>query len=214
MSKKKGTAGKPIRSRNPAATRADLLEAARKLFSQQSYGLVGSRQIAAEAGVTQALVIRYFGSKKALFTAAIDGLFVPYQWMEGDRRTAGLRMAAWIASKWPPDSGVNPLTLLIQSSGNPEVNDILKQKFETQAIENLAAWLGGPRALERARVLADIIIGSNITYQILRNRALAKSELKGVIEILGGILQRIVDESQEGEAAQDHSNTVKSDVSA
>lgn len=202
MSKQRGTAEKPIRSRNPVTTRADLLEAARKLFSQQSYELVGSRQIAAEAGFTQALVIRYFGSKKELFRAALDGLFAPDRWFEGDRKTAGHRMAAWIASKWPPDSGVNPLALLIQSSGHPEVNEILKIAFETEAIQPLAAWLGEPHALERARELASVIIGSNIMYQILRSRAFAKPELNAIIDLLGSTLQRIVDGSRERVADQ------------
>jgi AcrR family transcriptional regulator len=204
MSKQRGPAEKPIRSRNPVTTRADLLQAARRLFSQQSYELVGSRQIAAEAGFTQGLVIRYFGSKKELFKAALDGLFAPDRWFEGDRKTAGHRMAAWIASKWPQGSGVNPLALLIQSSGHPEVNEILKTEFETQAIQPLAKWLGEPRALERARELASIIIGSNITYQILRSRAFAQPELTAITDLLGVTLQRIVDGSSEHEATQDH----------
>jgi AcrR family transcriptional regulator len=112
-------------------------------FSQQSYELVGLRQIAAEAGVNQALAIRYFGSKKGLFVAALDGLFSPALWFEGDRSTAGRRMATWITSKWRPEGKANPLALLIQSSGHPEVNDALNKAFEAQAIKPLATWLGG-----------------------------------------------------------------------
>jgi AcrR family transcriptional regulator len=185
------------RPRDSAATRADLLRAARLLFSQKSYELVGVRQIAAEAGVDQALAIRYFGSKNGLFIAALDGLFSPALWFEGDRRTAGKRIATWITSKWSAHASDNSLALLIHSCGHPEVNDALNKAFEAQAIKPLAEWLGGPLALARARVIVSIIIGSGVIHQILRDRALARPELKSVIELLGVTLQRIVDESEE-----------------
>jgi AcrR family transcriptional regulator len=206
MSKQSRTTVKQIRPRDAAATRTDLLNAARMLFSQRSYELVGLRQIAAEAGVNPALAIRYFGSKKGLFVATLDGLFSPALWFEGDRKTAGRRMAAWITSKWPPDAGINPLALLIQSSGHPEVNDILNEAFEAQAIRPLAAWLGGSHALERARVLVSIIVGSGVVHQILRSRALEGTELEIVVDSLGITLQKVVDESAESKAGQDNSD--------
>ena len=205
MSKQSQTAIKQIRPRDAAATRADLLNAARVLFSRRSYELVGLREIAAEAGVNQALAIRYFGSKKGLFVATLDGLFSPALWFEGDRKTAGRRMAAWITTKWPPDTGINPLAFLIHSSGHPEVNDILNEAFEAQAFKPLAAWLGGSRALERARVLASIIVGNGVVHQILRSHSLAEPELETVVDSLGVTLQRIVDESADLNADQDNS---------
>jgi AcrR family transcriptional regulator len=201
MKKQSRTPVTERRRRDSAATRADLLRAARMHFSQQGYELVGLRQIAAEAGVNQALAIRYFGSKKGLFIAALDGLFSPALWFEGDRRTAGERMAAWIVSKWPADGSANPLALQIHSCGHPEVNDALNKAFEAQAIKPLAAWLGGTRSLERARVIASMIVGSGVIHQIMRRRALATPELKIVIGSLGVALQKIVDESEEIEPA-------------
>ena len=194
MSKQSRIEIKQVRPRDSAATRADLLRAARSHFSKWGYELVGLRQIAAEAGVNQALAIRYFGSKQGLFVAALDGLFSPALWFEGDRRTAGKRMAAWITSKWQSDDEINPLAFLIQSSGHPEVNEALNKAFEDQAIKPLAAWLGGAKAAERARVIASIIFGSGFLHQILRIRLLAKHEFKNVIELLGVMLQRNVDE--------------------
>ena len=214
MSKQNPTAVKQIRPRDATATRADLLNAARVLFSQRSYELVGLREIAAEAGVNQALAIRYFGSKKGLFVATLDGLFSPALWFEGDRKTAGRRMAAWITTKWPPDIGINPLAFLIHSSGHPEVNDILNEAFEAQAIKLLAAWLGGPHALERARVVASIIVGNGVVHQILRDQTLAKPELDIVVDSLGITLQRIVDESNERKADEDNSDRATGRFSA
>lgn len=188
---------KQTRPRDAAATRADLLKAARVLFSRHGYEMVGLRQLAAEVGVNQALVIRYFGSKKELFAEAIEGLFSPHRWFEGDRETIGWQMAAsqtaeWPAD-WPTDQEVNPLTLLIQSCGHPQANDVLLRAFDDQAIKPIAAWLEGPNALERAGVLAAIIVGTGVVRQLIRSSALTNSNRDAVVAALGAALQRVVD---------------------
>src|ERR1700744_2863947 len=60
------------RSRDAARTRADLLSAARHRFGQDGYERTTIRAIAADVGVDSALVVRYFGSKQALFAAVAD----------------------------------------------------------------------------------------------------------------------------------------------
>ena len=56
---------------NAAATRQAILEAATRRFATQGYQRAGVREIAADAGVTAALVNRYFGSKEGLFAEVI-----------------------------------------------------------------------------------------------------------------------------------------------
>jgi AcrR family transcriptional regulator len=63
----------PVRRRDSAATRAALLDAAAKLFAERGYDRTTVRDIAAEAGVNQALLFRYFGSKDALFASVMAG---------------------------------------------------------------------------------------------------------------------------------------------
>lgn len=66
---------KTMRSRNreekSAATRARLMEAARKLFDQHGYHQVSVTQIARMAGVTHAMINVYFHSKAGLLYALI-----------------------------------------------------------------------------------------------------------------------------------------------
>jgi AcrR family transcriptional regulator len=189
---------KAKRPRNPEATRADLLKAARKLFSRHGYEMVGLRQISAETHVNQALVSRYFGSKLGLFAEAIEGLFSPARWFEGDRKSAGWRMAAWIASvHWPPEEDVDPLTLLIKSCGHPEANDDLRNAFDAQAIKPLAAWLGGPRADERAGVLAGLVIGAILLRQVVNSSAFAGADPEAISASLGAAMQCVVDDVAE-----------------
>jgi TetR/AcrR family transcriptional regulator, repressor for neighboring sulfatase len=52
-------------------TTADILEAAEKLFSERGFTAVTVRDIAAEAGVSHALVHRYVGSKQDVYRAML-----------------------------------------------------------------------------------------------------------------------------------------------
>jgi AcrR family transcriptional regulator len=60
------------RPRDSAATRRALLSAARRLFAQHGYDATTVRAVADLAGVNQALLFRYFGSKRGLFTDAVQ----------------------------------------------------------------------------------------------------------------------------------------------
>ncbi|ANZ20325.1 TetR family transcriptional regulator [Streptomyces noursei] len=62
---RRGGAGE--QRRDAQGTRRLLLDAASELFAERGYERATVRDIAARAGVNQALLFRYFGSKKALF---------------------------------------------------------------------------------------------------------------------------------------------------
>jgi AcrR family transcriptional regulator len=55
-----------------AKRRSQLIEAALGVFSRQGYRGATTKEIAAQAGVAEALVFRYFPSKEALYTAVLD----------------------------------------------------------------------------------------------------------------------------------------------
>jgi len=57
----------PRRRRDPAATRAAILETAERLFLQDGFEKVSTSRIASGAGVTKSLIHHHFGSKEALW---------------------------------------------------------------------------------------------------------------------------------------------------
>src|SRR5581483_1146804 len=62
-------------ARNPQASRARIMEAARNEFV--SHGLSGARvdRIANHSGVNKNLIYHYFGSKDALYLAVLEGIY-------------------------------------------------------------------------------------------------------------------------------------------
>ena len=75
----------PRRGRDAAATREAILEAATRRFATQGYERAGAREIAADAGVTAALVNRYFGSKEKLFAEVIERALDMRHLLQGQR---------------------------------------------------------------------------------------------------------------------------------
>ena len=186
------------RPRNASATRADLVAAARLLFSQHAYEAVTVRRIAAKAGVNQALISRYFGSKRELFAAATEGLFLDRTWFEGDRKAFGAKLAAYIAAKKRSDDHVDPLLFLVRSVSHIEAAEILRTAVDAQFIRPMAEWLGGQRAFVRAGVITSLIMGAAVLRQVIRSQSLANSDREAVVASLAAALQQVIDDDGRG----------------
>ena len=111
----------PRRRRDAAATREAILEAATRRFATQGYQSAGAREIAADAGVTAALVNRYFGSKEGLFAEAIERAFDIRHLLQGQRGDLADHLARVIVygQEDSRDWGQIPLLLLLHSATEP-----------------------------------------------------------------------------------------------
>jgi len=71
-SKASDTPRRTGRRPGPNQTRPAILRAARAAFADRGYDAVSIRSVARDAGVDPALVHRFYGSKEALFIAAME----------------------------------------------------------------------------------------------------------------------------------------------
>jgi AcrR family transcriptional regulator len=176
--------------RVPAAeTRARILASARRLFCQSGFDQLGVRDLAADAGVDPAIVIRLFGSKEALFAAVAEGAFTLEAPFDGPVDGLGLRIARHLTGKpedTAPADGFDEFRLLLRSAASPVAAPILSAALHAGFIGPLARHLGGAGAPVRAALLTAVILGFATLRVALGAPAL---EDDGVANRLGAALQ-------------------------
>ena len=97
-------AKRPLRSTE--VVRELMLDAARACFAESGYAGTSTRQIAARAGVVENLIFKHFGSKAALFEAAV---------VEPFREAVESFSSDWSASAEQPHAGEDTARRYIES---------------------------------------------------------------------------------------------------
>jgi AcrR family transcriptional regulator len=133
-----------------AATREQILDAARKLFAQNGYERATVRAIAAAAGVNPAMVHYFFGSKERVFVAALELPATPADviavLLDGPRDQIGRRVAGFATALWRDPETRAPLLALLRSCvENEQAAAMLREFFAAAVVERAAAALGVPR---------------------------------------------------------------------
>lgn len=154
------------RLRNAAATRAAMLESARRHFARESYENVGLREIAGDAGVDPALVARYFGNKEKLFKEAVRG--DDEHIMQGVARDAlAAHFVSLILDEEGEDSAdksakIDRLLILLRSASSPKASEIIREAIDEDILGPVAAVLGGAHAEFRASLCLAVLMGTGI----------------------------------------------------
>ena len=180
------------RRRDAGATRAAILEAARRRFALLGYDGASVRDIAAAAGIDPALVIRYFGSKDRLFREAIGPKFDLRPVVEGDRAGLALRLTRAMLLKPAGASDADPLHVIARSAQSEPAAAILQDAIGTGVVAPLAAAIGGPDADRRAAVVASVLLGLFAGRSTLALPALA-GDPEELAVLAASVLQPLID---------------------
>lgn len=177
-------------STKAARTRASILGAASELFRQNGYSATGVREIAVTAGVDPALVIRYFGSKEALFleTATIDPIWA--ERMAGPLDTLGERTARGLVEARQESQG--SVTALLRATETPGIRAHLQQVMADQLIAPILDRLPGPEAEIRARVFAAQTLGLMYLLFTVDDPILRSMPPDRIIAYYGAALQAVL----------------------
>ena len=145
-------------TRNPEASRARILAAAREEFV--SYGLSGARvdRIASQSGVNKNLIYHYFGSKDALYLAVLEGI---YAGLRERQRDEDLR-------ELPPVEGIRRL---VESTFDHFV--ATPELIRLMSVENIHFG----EYLKRSRSIKPLYSGLLDTIEILLNDGLGTLSL-------------------------------------
>jgi AcrR family transcriptional regulator len=165
------------RPRNAAQTRADILSAARRRFATDGFERTTLRAIAADVGVDQALVSRYFGSKQDLFATATEfRIDLPDLTGVDADDIAGMLLPRYFAI-WEDD---HSFLALLRAAGTSQVAaETLNQTLATNVAPALLAATPDHHR-ERIALTDAFVIGLAMTRSILANQpmvAFSREEL-------------------------------------
>jgi AcrR family transcriptional regulator len=150
------------------------------------------RDIAREADVDPATVIRYFGSKEGLFLAT---MVLPDDWREvlaGPIETLAADYLRLILDQNQAREGGAILAALVRSSDRPEVADALRSYTQQIFEEGVQPRLEGADAAIRARLFAAGMTGLQVALWVSVDEVLASVPPERLVELYAPSLQLLL----------------------
>jgi AcrR family transcriptional regulator len=166
--------GSQARRRDAAATRAALLEAAVDLFADRGFDRTTVRDIAARAGVNQALLFRYFGSKDELFAAVLA---------EQSRQLLDTSSAEQLLSRVlrrmldpeSPSDRSSLLYALLRSTGNDSAAQLIRRELGEDYGRVLSSLSDAADAELRADLVLAWLFGIGLVRSVFGKDPLASA---------------------------------------
>ncbi|PZS25409.1 MAG: TetR family transcriptional regulator [Pseudonocardiales bacterium] len=152
------------------AAREGILAAARRRFTEGGYERTTIRMVAADAGLDPSMVIRYYGSKDGLFSAAVDvDLRLPdVAGVPPDE--LGWILARHFVDLWESDFGRETLLILLRSAAShPAAAERVRTVFTDQVIPLVRKATGDVADADvRAALLSTHLLGTVLCRYILQ----------------------------------------------
>ncbi len=184
------------RGRRPGApdTRAAILGAARASFADKGYAGTTIRGIAGAAGVDAALVHHYFGTKDALFLAAMELPMDPREVlgpaMVGGAEGAGERLLRVFLSLWDDPEIAPVLVGIVRSALQPGGERLLTEGFVPVVLLPIGAALGIDRPEVRMPLVISQVGGLILTRYVIALEPIASMSADAVVAAYAPTLQR------------------------
>lgn len=178
----------------PSTTREAITRAARAQFSELGYDRTTIRGVAREAGVDAALVIRFYGSKDALFRevmalppAAADAL---ERIADGPRETVGRRLAELIVGLLEnPETRAIVLGRIRAASSHPEAAALVRETV-TRDVRRLTDAVSNDEPDVRAVLAGTHVVGLAFARYVVLVEPLASMSAADVVEYAAPTFQR------------------------
>jgi AcrR family transcriptional regulator len=177
-----------------AGTRRAILEAARSAFAAHGYDQTTIRSVAATAGVDPSMVMRYFGSKAGLFTAASTTHLQPPDLSAVPAGQRGEALVRHIVERWDDAASRDELMLLMRTAVTSDAVAEQLQNVLRQMIIGPVAALGASDADERGAFIATQLLGVALCRYVLRQEPLASLPVARVVATVAPSVQRYLDE--------------------
>jgi AcrR family transcriptional regulator len=176
-----------------AGTRHAILEAARSAFASHGYDRTTIRAVAAAAGVDASMVMRYFGSKAGLFTAAATADLQAPDLSAVPESGRGEALVRHLIRRWEDPATAEKLMLLLRTAAtSDDVADRLQTVIEQMVTNSLIA-VGAADVQERAAFIQAQILGVALCRYVLRLEPIASLPVPQVIAAVAPAVQHYLD---------------------
>ncbi|WP_431035733.1 TetR family transcriptional regulator [Streptomyces sp. P6-2-1] len=210
--RRRGRPPKALTASGPGA-RERILDAARTAFAAHGYDRTPVRAVARLAGVDASLVHHYFGTKDALFAAAVEAHFAPTEGLAdvigAGTEGVGERLAAYFFGVWEDPATRTPLLALVRSALTHEAAaGVLRSLVLSRLLERIAGKLDVPDPRLRAELAASHLVGIALLRYVLGVEPLASEPASRLVAAVAPTLQRYLadpDPAVAGERTNDPS---------
>jgi AcrR family transcriptional regulator len=178
----------------PTTTREAIADAARHQFAELGYDRATLRGIAGDAGVDAALVVRFYGSKEALFrevmalppavAEAMAGL------ANGPTESVGRRLAEVIVGMLEDPRSRSIILGRIRSASSHPDAAVLVQETVSRDIGGLVAALTDDEPETRAVLVGSQVVGLALARHVVRVEPLASMPAADVVDYIAPTFQR------------------------
>ncbi|MEU7008997.1 TetR family transcriptional regulator [Streptomyces sp. NPDC046332] len=175
--------------RRSDATRAAILEAARERFASDGYERATIRAIARDAGIDPSMVMRYYGSKEGLFTAASDFELELPELAALPSRRIGAVLVTHFLDRWERDDVLTGLLRVgvTNTAGAERMQAIFAEQLGPITRGVCPAPAEAPR---RAALVASQILGMALARYVLRLPPAVEMSRDEIVAWLGPTVQR------------------------
>lgn len=174
-------------------TRRRILETARAVFAEVGYERATIRGIAITAGVDKSSVIKYFGTKQALFREAVHWEIPVAEMTSDDPAQTIDNYARSMLSAWTADPNSPMAVLLRTAMTSDDAADILRRHITAEAVDAVAHTIDAPDARLRAALISAMLMGIATQRFILRMADLADADIDDVLRLVAPLLQRLLE---------------------
>jgi AcrR family transcriptional regulator len=179
------------KSRDRLRTRERILRSAQLAFARSGYAAASVRDIAANAGITAALVLRYFGSKEQLFAqAVVESFDLAQAFADVDKAALGSAFADQLFSEQRED---DLLAMMLRAAVDPAAHPIVRRLAKERMLAPMAGLIGGDDAHQRAALVLSVATGLWFYRFLLPLPPLAGDVAQAERARIAAILQGIVD---------------------
>ncbi|NQX28104.1 TetR/AcrR family transcriptional regulator [Microbacteriaceae bacterium VKM Ac-2854] len=186
------TVAKARRDRS-AGIRDAIRASAARLFRERGFDGTGVRDIAADAEVNPAIVIRHFGSKEALFIETVDATATWLALLDGPIDDVGRRAVRSILHG-SSTGALSVFGVVVRASSRPDIRDNLRRSMIDTFAAPMIDRIEATDSPLRAHLFAAQLIGLMSALVVYDDPVLLSADAEQIVDLYGGALQGILTE--------------------